>query len=351
MTYEEILQRMLDRIPNNVDKREGSIIYDALAPAAAFLNLMYIEFDEIMNESFANTASREYLIRRAAERGIEPYPATNAILRGVFTPSNINLTGTRFNIPNRQQTYIVKGMTAAGVYNVECEVPGREGNEYLGTLIPIDYINGLQTAELTELLIPGEDEEETEPLRERYFSSFNIKRYGGNKADYIYETTALPGVGATKVIPVWNGGGTVKLIILDSNYNKATQTLINNVQDAIDPPPRGTGVGIAPIGHTVTVDTVTETTINISTALTYVSGFNWTMIQQEAIQVIQNYLMELRQTWKNEPFLIVRISQIETRILAIQGVADVGNTRINNVAANLQLSENAVPVYGGITPQ
>lgn len=31
-TYEAILQRMMDRIPDGMDKREGSIIYDALAP-------------------------------------------------------------------------------------------------------------------------------------------------------------------------------------------------------------------------------------------------------------------------------------------------------------------------------
>ena len=36
-TYKEILQGMLDKVPGNVDKREGSIIYDALAPCAYFL--------------------------------------------------------------------------------------------------------------------------------------------------------------------------------------------------------------------------------------------------------------------------------------------------------------------------
>ncbi len=77
MTYEEILQRMLDRVPNNIDKREGSIIYNALAPAAVELAQMYIEAERILNEGFADTASREYLIKRAAERGITPYPATS----------------------------------------------------------------------------------------------------------------------------------------------------------------------------------------------------------------------------------------------------------------------------------
>ena len=84
MTYEVILQRMLNRVPDTMNKREGSIIFDALAPAAVELQNMYIEFDWMLNQSFADTASREYLIKRAAERGIEPEKATNAILESVF---------------------------------------------------------------------------------------------------------------------------------------------------------------------------------------------------------------------------------------------------------------------------
>ena len=34
MTYEKIMERMLARVPNSLDKREGSVMLDALAPAA-----------------------------------------------------------------------------------------------------------------------------------------------------------------------------------------------------------------------------------------------------------------------------------------------------------------------------
>lgn len=46
-TYEEILQRCLDRISNTIDKRQGSIIYDALAPCCVELAQMYIELSGI----------------------------------------------------------------------------------------------------------------------------------------------------------------------------------------------------------------------------------------------------------------------------------------------------------------
>jgi len=85
-------------------------------------------------------------------------------------------------------------------------------------IIPIDYINNLGRAEITELLIPARDEEETEALRKRYFDSFNMKAYGGNISDYKLKVHEIEGVGAVKVTPVWNGGGTVLLTILDSDF-------------------------------------------------------------------------------------------------------------------------------------
>ena len=63
-----ILERMLSRIPDKFDKREGSIIYDALAPAAIELEIMYMELDYILKNVFGDTADREGLIRLAYDR-------------------------------------------------------------------------------------------------------------------------------------------------------------------------------------------------------------------------------------------------------------------------------------------
>ena len=98
VTYESILKRMLDRVSNKIDKREGSIIFDTHSPTAIELQILYMELDTILREGYGDTASREYLIRRCKERGITPYEATNAILKGEFTPTTIDVIGQRFNI-------------------------------------------------------------------------------------------------------------------------------------------------------------------------------------------------------------------------------------------------------------
>ena len=348
ITYEVILQRMLDRVPNNMDKREGSIIFDALAPAAVELQLMYIELDTILKETFADTAQRDYLVRRAAERGIEPYEETYATLKVIFTPSSLEIPiGSRFSC--NELNYVITSKIQDGEYQLQCETLGVDGNANFGDLIPIDYIQGLETAKLTELLIPGEDKEDVESLRERYFASFETKPYGGNKKDYIQKTNAIAGVGSTKVTPIWQGGGTVLLTILNSEYSKASNALIKAVQEEIDPTQDGTGMGIAPIGHIVTVQTVEEVPINVKATFGFDEGYSFNSLKSTIQNVISEYLLDLRKNWANQTSTVVRISQIETKILQIEGIIDIQNTKINGSTSNLTLTEYQVPIFGGVS--
>lgn len=91
LTFEDLMERMLERIDDSYDKRESSPIYAALAPAALELMNIYNALDDMFDECFADTASREYLIRLAASRGIVPYAATEAVVKAEFTPDTIEL--------------------------------------------------------------------------------------------------------------------------------------------------------------------------------------------------------------------------------------------------------------------
>lgn len=202
VTHETILNRMLGRVSNSLDKREGSVIFDTHSPTAIEFQVLYIELDTIIRNTYGDTASREFLIRRAKERGISPYPAVKAILKGVFSPVNIDVTNKRFNID--KLNFIVGKKIADGEYQVECETPGAIGNQYLGTMIPIEYIPGLERAELTEVLIPGEDEEDTEPFGFDILKALMIWLWRKRKG-YQNKVGAIPGVGAVKVKRIWNG--------------------------------------------------------------------------------------------------------------------------------------------------
>lgn len=349
VTYENILQRMLDRIPDTLDKREGSIIYDALAPAAVELQNMYIQLDAILNESFADTQTRDYLIKRCAERGVNVEPATFAVRKGEFSPASLGIPiGSRFSLGILN--YVVTEKISNGVYKLQCETAGSNGNVESGTLIPIDYIEGLEIATLTEVLIPGEDEEDTEHLRQRYFDSLDSQAFGGNQKDYKEKINALNGVGGVKVYPAWNGGGTVKLVIINSNHELPSSTLIDNVQTAIAPTQnQGVGAGIAPIGHIVTVLGCGKTTVDISTSITCQQGWDWEALKPYAEQAIDKYFKELASEWDVTENLIVRISQIEIRLLNLTGVLDIADTTLNGNAQNLSIDADNIPVRGEVT--
>lgn len=398
-TYESILARMLQKalsINSNLDTREGSLVWYGDAPAAVELQNLYIALDTVLNETFADTATRPYLILRAAERGLSPQPASPAILQMAITPTTLFLPlNTRFSIG--ELNYYVSADRGSGNYELTCETAGEAGNNYTGTVIPIEYVDGLETCKITSVLVPGEDEEDTELFRQRYLNSLNAQAFGGNQIDYIEKVNAIPGVGGVKVYRAWNGnlkpanmippkeaeawieglsgvpepvklwldtvyaaaknnmftvGGTVKLVVINSTFTVPSPTLIEQVQTAVDPLQNaGEGVGIAPIGHVVRVEGVQEETVDLGFALYYQRGWSWEDVSGYVTEAINGYFLELAQSWADQDeALVVRISQIESRLLGITGILDIANTTINEKDANHTLALDHIPVLGSLAP-
>lgn len=339
-TFEVIMKRMLERIPDTMDKRESSPIYAALAPAAVELASMYVALDCMLEETFGDTASREYLIRLCADRGIKPKTATYAVLE--LQTDKEAPEGKRFT--GGGNTYFVMEPG-----KVRCEQAGTVGNEYIGTVIPVEYISGLGRAEITRVLIYGEEEESTESLRARYFETFDERAFSGNATDYRNKSLAIPGVGAVKVIRTWNGPGTVKLIVLDSIFGKATEELVSIVQKEFDPNGDGMGDGLAPVGHVVTVETVDEIAVHIRTRITFEDGYGLNECQDDIETMIEKYIRSLRETWESQRGTIVRIASVDAAIMNVKGVLDVAGTTINESGENLALSECQIPVLGVVS--
>lgn len=350
MTYETIMERMLRRVTDanpNLDTRVGSVIWSALGPAAAELANLYIEMDAVLDETFADTASWDFLVRRCQERGLVPKEATPAVWRGQLDGEI--LPGARFSCG--LLNFIAVEPMAAG-WRLECETPGEAGNSVQGDLVPIEYIPGLTAAHLAELLIPGEDLEDIGHLRKRYYESFDSQAFGGNAADYKARVNDLDGVGGCKITPAWAGGGTVKATIIDSRYSVPSGALEQAVQAALDPPEHhAEGMGLAPIGHAVTVTGVRARQIDMTVILTLEAGYVWEDVRPYAWEAMDAYFLELAQAWEESDVLVVRISQVETRLLALGGVLDVGGTTLCGGPANVTLEADEIPVRGDLLGQ
>ena len=145
-------------------------------------------------------------------------------------------------------------------------------------------------------------------------------------------------------------GGTVLLTIINSEYGVASDALVQSVQTAIDPEVHaGEGYGLAPIGHVVKVESAKAKQINIVSTLTFEPGYGWIYLQTSLEEAVSDYLLELRKEWADSQYLVVRISQIDNRLLSVPGVLDVQDTSINGDRKNLNLGEYEIPVLGGVS--
>ncbi|MCL2828361.1 MAG: baseplate J/gp47 family protein [Oscillospiraceae bacterium] len=351
-TFESILDTMLEGAANQfpeLDIREGSLIYSALAPAAVELTKLYLALHTVLEMSFADTASREFLIRRSAERGIFPLEATHAVIEAVFTPDDVQVPpGTRFR--GGAVVYVISGVSGAGYPLLTAETAGRVGNLSGGNLVPVRTVDGLRTAVVRALVVPGQDVESTQSLRQRYLESYRTQAFGGNIADYREKVLAIPGVGGVRVFPAHRGPGTVGIGILGADFAPPSEMLIATVQEVLDPLEEpGSGRGLAPIGHQVKVMRAEGFPIVVATTLTLQNGVNPDVVYAAVYEAVEAYLLTLRSGWGDRELLTVRLSQVDTRLLDVVGVLDVSGTSLNGQTGNLLLDEMQVPILGALT--
>ena len=132
-TYEALLASALARVSSGIDKREGSMVMNGVAPSMAELAQLYIGLDFVFTATYLATAPREYLIKRAADRNMSPYPPSAAVFRAEF---NIEVpVGTRFSCEDLN--FVVTARmdtsedTATGLsHRVTCETAGAQANGY-----------------------------------------------------------------------------------------------------------------------------------------------------------------------------------------------------------------------------
>lgn len=359
--YRQILQSMLEQIPSTFDKRDTSPIPTALSPAAYALEGFYITLDRVQRSAFIQTAAGQALDYLAVLGNIHRAQASPAVRLGVFNmPVPL---GARFSTINGVNSINFKVTAATDnplAYHLTAETPGAIGNEYSGSILPITAINGLSQAQLTNILIPGEDIETDEQLRVRLIAALNSPAFGGNVAAYREYIMAIEGVGAVQIYPVWQGGGTVKCSVLGADFLPASDLLVQTVQNAVDPSPgQGLGLGMAPVGAKITVDTATALTVDVTATVTLVAGYSVAQVQPLAERALAEYLLQVRRSWDNSQngaALNYAANVYQARalaaILGITGVVNVTAVKLNNQAADLTLIENGelqqIPVLGTV---
>jgi len=350
-TEENIKKEMLDNISNKIDKGEKSLTYDAISPVAIELANMYIELDYVVNKLDTENLSGEEL-----ERFI--YQHTGTVARKPATKAT-----TTIIINGQEGAKISKGdLVGADTVNfistedksmdntgqmtvlVECELPGAIGNVPAGAIkyFPVS-IAGLTSVTNPDSAVNGYDAESDESLLERYYERIRTPATSGNKYHYLNWAKEVVGVGDARVIPLWQGDNTVKVIIIDSNKQPASTELVEQVQEYIDPNITGLGEGQAPIGAFCTVISAIGKAIDITFTVTRDTNYTVEQIKANVENNIIEYLKSI--AFKED---IVSYARIGAIILDSEGVLDYEGFTINSGTSNIAIGNEEVAILGEV---
>lgn len=335
-TSEVLLEEMMDDIDQlpreefgELDKQELSLIYMSLAPLSKKLSDAYVQLDQVLKLAFASTSEGEYLEYRTDESGVNKKAAVATVREGIFNiPVEI---GKRFFVDDVY--YFVSEV--GGVTKLTCEEAGTIGNKpSVGSvLLSLDNIDGLQSAILGEILINGEDTEAEKDLFNRFKDKVSKPSTSANPNHYLQWAKDVPGIRTARVFPCWQGRGTVRVVIVDSNGRAPTLEKAQEVKDYI--------LSQQPFDAEVTVDPATEVTINFVADVNLQAGV-------EIQLVSDSFLQDIAELFNESAFVLntVRYSQTSSMILDQAGVVDYQNFTLNSQTSNIILEDDQIAVPG-----
>ena len=364
--YEYWLDLMLENVPDDIDQREGSVIYDALAPAAMVMAQQSLTRANIIKETYIKTAQGQFLDYRAEEHGTSRYGATQTEVKAKFLDSdgnpinNVQIGDQFASIGETPIFYTVQKINDDLTGVLTADDPGTTANSYIGQILPVTSNDSLSWAEITEIVAPARDEETDDHLRDRLLKADDWIAYGGNITDYLAMLGKISEVGAGQVYPVWNGAGTVKLVIVDNNLMPASADLVKKVKNIIDPVDNESqGYGLAPIDHQVTVVAPTPLTVNISATVNIDGTHGVDTVKAKIKTAIDEYFKLLRQSWntidaktgRGYSQTIYR-SKILSQIMMVDGVINASVPMLNGSDQDITLVFNnqtsQLPILGEV---
>ena len=177
---EEIHKKMLDYLPDDIDKSEGGYVYDLTKPTAIEVSRMKeFELVEALKLIWPRYAEGAFLDYHAETRGIQRKEAMNAAgilhitgtLGTVIPEGSIFTTESINDEPEKEYETLEEATITAedGVdVKIQCTEAGLNGNSAKNTVnLEEDIIEGIAEVTNPEPIIGGAEEEDDESLRER----------------------------------------------------------------------------------------------------------------------------------------------------------------------------------------
>ncbi|MFW2490962.1 baseplate J/gp47 family protein [Clostridium chromiireducens] len=336
-----ILNRLLNNVDPKYDTSNGSFFYDFNAPMSIELSEAYKLVEDIITRRNIATSTGDYLTELCSEEGVDRHLATyskgSVILKGIpgaiISPGDLVASGL-LNFEILDSATIPAGGQVT--VNIQCKTLGSIGNVPVGSIKSFPKtLTGITEVTNPTATTGGYDQESDDSLKERYYIKVRTPGTSGNKWQYLQWARETPNVGNAMVKPLWNGRGTVKVVIADSNKRRATDQLITDTYNHIEEN--------RPIGAIVTVTSITEKLINVTGNISIESGLSFSDIQVEFVKNLTEYL-------ESVAFNInyISIAKVGNILLNVNGVMDYSNLKINGSTANMTLNDEEIAVIGTV---
>lgn len=156
------------------------------------------------------------------------------------------------------------------------------------------------------------------------------------------------GVGEVKVVELKNGPGTVGLTIVDSNYQGASEDIVEAVETNVQK--------YRPVGADVTVEAAADLPVDV-TAAVVVSGTTAGAVQTEFRERLSDYCRHLiEQKYQTiyysaaqDAAYTLYYNRVLALLLTIDGVQNFTTLTVNGGTADVSIPADSVPVAGEVS--
>jgi len=344
---ENILADLIARVPTDLDTREGSYIYDALAPAAVRMSELYKDMDLLLRDVFPDSTQQTTLMERFLDTvGLVRKDATKAsggilmVASGTVTVPAGTLFSTEVlaNSGERPVFFVAVAdttITGTGNIAVEARDAGASGNVFSYTVTLVQSpISGVVNVTNPAAFSGGSDQESLESMRARYIDAVRNPKPYGRPQDFINWAKAVSGVGGAFVFPRWRGLGTVKVVVTDPNGGAVSSPVLDQVAAYLE---------IRKVaGIEVSVFTVANVSIDLTISISISSGQIISEVRQRVVDNLNTYFLGVAVGGT------VRRSGISNAIFSASGVADF---TLISPAENILLDSEQSARLGAVTWQ
>lgn len=354
---EEVHERMLKELPEDIDKSEGGYVYDLTRPTASEVaRLKEFELVEALKLIWPRFAEGIYLDYHAETRGLERKEAINAagILNIKGTLGTVIPEGTIFTTEsiNDEPEKEYETLEEAVIQSEEgVNVPiqsieaGLAGNSAANTIILEDeMIEGISEVTNMEPVSGGMEAEEDESLRERImeYDQSQGSSFVGNIADYKRWASSVEGVGSVTVQEGHEGDGIVKIILTDANGEPASTELCKEVEKFIMSPDQPEN-RLAPVNAKVQVSAPTKLEIAVS-ANVKLRNAVLDDVKKEFLESLKKYLKMTGEDGE------IRYTQVANLLGDTLGVYDFEGLKLSydstETTMNIPVSKDKIPSIG-----